>query len=222
MCCVNPPASLIAWRTPANRSGVVFDEEAGAEVAACLLVAVEDEDQVAGGRECLVPDSQQRGEEHRDAAFHVERAAAPDLPVDEISGERRLLPARAGGGDDIDVPVEQKRRRLPASREPHDKVRPLRVAGIEGRLEAGGLEDPGDVLEAGAFVSGRVGGVEAKQRLQQFDRSLPELTARRRKCSCALAAFGFTHAFLSARYDFDLHSVAGTIYLRSSCVADGR
>ena len=56
--------------------GMLFGEEARTLVAAVLLVGEHDEDEVAGQRDVLPLRSQERVDEHRDAALHVERAAA--------------------------------------------------------------------------------------------------------------------------------------------------
>ena len=49
----------------------------------------------------------QRGEQGALRAFHVERTAAPDLPVHNFAGKRRVLPALRRGGDDVHVAAEE-------------------------------------------------------------------------------------------------------------------
>ena len=77
---------------PREQLRVLLDEEARAEVAAVLLVGEDDEDEVAGQRDVLPLRAQEGVDEHRDAALHVERAAAPDVAVDEPALERRVRP----------------------------------------------------------------------------------------------------------------------------------
>jgi hypothetical protein len=52
--------------------------------------------------------------EHRDAALHVERAAAPHEAVLDPRLEGRVRPPLPGGRDDVHVALQQERRRRPA------------------------------------------------------------------------------------------------------------
>src|SRR5712691_7648192 len=58
---------------------VLLDEELRAARAASLLVARQDEDDITRRLPALGAGSQQGGDEHRDTALHVERAAPPHL-----------------------------------------------------------------------------------------------------------------------------------------------
>ena len=148
--------------------GMLFGEEARALVAAVFLVGEDDEYEVAGQRDVLPLRPQERVHEHRDAALHVERAAAPDVPVDEPALERRVRPALPARGDDVDVALEEQRRRV-AALEPGDEVRPARHP-LEGlRLAARLLEQAADELDALGLVAGRIRRVEADQRLRKLD-----------------------------------------------------
>ena len=146
---------------------MLLDEEARAEVAARLLVGEDDEDEVARQRDVLAPGAQERVDEHRDAALHVERAAAPDVAVLEPPLERRMRPVLSGGRDDVDVALEQQRRRT-ASGEPADEVGPRRVLRVDRRLAAGLLQLRADELDARGLVPGRVRRVEPDQLLQEL------------------------------------------------------
>jgi hypothetical protein len=53
--------------------------------------------------------AQERGHHHRDAAFHVERAASPDPPVDELAAERLARPILSGRRHDVHVTLQQER-----------------------------------------------------------------------------------------------------------------
>ena len=106
-------AAELAERVPhaLEQLRVLLDQEARAEVAAGLLVGEHDEDEVARQRDVLAPRAQEGVDEHRDAALHVERAAAPDVAVLEPRLERRVRPVLSGRRDDVDVALEQQRRR---------------------------------------------------------------------------------------------------------------
>ena len=106
--------------------------------------------------------------EHRDAGLHVERAAAPDLAVRELSVERRPRPLLAGGRDDVHVPLEEERRGAALALEARDQVRPRRILRVGLRLEADGLELLPHEADAGRLVAGRVRRVEPQQLLQEL------------------------------------------------------
>ena len=98
------PAGLAERVTDAREElGVFLDEELRTEVAAVLLVAEHDEDHVARQLHLARGGAEERRDEHRDRTFHVDRAAPPDLAVDELPSERRPLPILAAGRDDVDV-----------------------------------------------------------------------------------------------------------------------
>ena len=131
-----------------------------------LLVGEHDEDEVAGQRDVLPLRSQERVHEHRDAALHVERAAAPEIPVDQPALERRVRPALPARGDDVDVTLEEKRRRAAASRATRFG-RPGTRSNVLSRSPR--LEQAADELDARGLVAGRVRRVEPDQRLRQLD-----------------------------------------------------
>src|SRR5439155_21437816 len=78
--------------------------------AALLLVGGRAEDEVAARREALARERSDRDGVRRDLALHVERAAAPDLPVDQLAGERRNLPVGGIGVNDVGVAEKEERR----------------------------------------------------------------------------------------------------------------
>ncbi len=149
---------------------VLLDEVARAEVAAGLLVGEDDEHEVAGELGALPLRAHEGADEHRDARLHVERAAAPDVAVLEPALERRVRPVLAGGRDDVDVPLEQERRRVAAG-EAADEVRPAGLLLVELRLAARVLELRAEELDARRFVAGRVRRVEPDQLLQELRRA---------------------------------------------------
>jgi len=112
---------------------------------------------------------QERVDEHRDAALHVERAAAPDDAVDELGAERRVRPLLPCGLDDVDVAVEQERRRVTGAGDACDEVRARVVAREDARLDAGVVEQLPHVGDARAFVAGRIRRVEPDQVAQELD-----------------------------------------------------
>ena len=115
---------------------MLVDEEPRAVLAPALLVARQHEDDVACWRLAVARHSEHGRDEHRHAALHVERAATPDLAVDELAGERRMAPLSGFGGNDVYVAVEEKRRCVPPSWDSRDKVRPAGVTSEESRLDA--------------------------------------------------------------------------------------
>ncbi len=143
--------------------GVLAHEELGAERAAGLLVGHQAEDHVARRLLAARERAHERGEHHRDAALHVERAAPPDVAVGDLAGERRMRPV-AARGDDVDVALQQQRRTGAATAQARDQVRPRRLGREDARLAAELLEQVADPLDARALVARRVARVEAQQR----------------------------------------------------------
>ena len=166
---------------------MLLDEEARAELAAVLLVGEDDQHEVARELHALALRAQERAHEHRDAALHVERAAPPDVAVDELAGERRVRPGLSRRRDDVDVSLEEERLRV-AARESRDEVRPRRVLRVELRLAARLLEQRLDELDARALVSGRVRRVEPDQLLQELGdgQHSSSSAVRRRSTSAAV------------------------------------
>jgi hypothetical protein len=74
------------------------------------------------------------------------------------------------GRHDVDVPVEEERRRSALAPDADDQVRPVRILREEARLETRAAKQLGDELEQWPLVPGRVRGVEAQERAQQLDR----------------------------------------------------
>ena len=156
-------AAELSERVPhaLEQVGVLLAQEAGAEVAAVLLVAEDREDDVAARLQLAARCAQERVHDHRDAALHVERAAAPQPAVDELAAERRARPLLAGGGDDVDVPVQEERRRFPDPAHARDEVRPRVVPREDPRLDARLLERRWTCATHAALVPRRVRRVEA-------------------------------------------------------------
>ena len=105
-----PPTSPKACFDAGERLRPLLGEELRAEVAAVLLVREHAEDCAAGRHAALDLRPHERGDHHRDARLHVERAASPDDAVDELGVERRMRPLLAGRRDDVDMAVEKERR----------------------------------------------------------------------------------------------------------------
>src|SRR5581483_4226889 len=80
--------SFVDREVAADGVGMLAAEPREAEVVADLLVGGRSEDQVAGRLEALTRERGDRDRARRDLALHVERAAAPDLVVADLAGER--------------------------------------------------------------------------------------------------------------------------------------
>ena len=81
-----------------------------------------------------------------------------------------MTPAGRVGRHGVDVREQAEHRAGLAPAQPCHEVRPLRVVSHQAHLEAGRAQRRGNQILGGALVSGRVDGVDAKQRLQQRDR----------------------------------------------------
>ena len=88
---------------------VLLDQELGAGVPAGLLVRGEAQPDRPVGEPAgalAVPDHRQ---EHRVEVLHVDRAAAPQVAVLDLAGERVDLPVLGGGRYDVEVAVQEER-----------------------------------------------------------------------------------------------------------------
>jgi len=148
---------------------VFLDEELRPEVAAVLLVAEHNQDQVTRQLQLPTRRTQEGGDVHRDGAFHVDGAAAPHLSVHEVSSEWRSLPLLAGGRDHVDVALQQERRAVACASKPGAEVRPIRLLGIGLRLAARLFQQVPDEADALGFVPRRVRRVESDQLLEELD-----------------------------------------------------
>ena len=74
----------------------------------------------------------------------------------------------ADGGDDVDVAVEQERRRLTCAGQTRQQVEAGVVPGQYLKVDVLLRQQAGDVVHAVGLVTGRVGGIEAQELLQQF------------------------------------------------------
>jgi hypothetical protein len=148
----------------------LIDEETGAAISARLLVRNQGEDQVAGRGDAVVRGAQEGAHHHRHAALHVECAASPHVAVGYRAGKRRHAPRRIHGGNDIDMAVEEKRRRSAVPGQSRDQIRPAGHLLGSLRDEARFFEQTVDEVDARALMARRVGRVEAKELLKQFDR----------------------------------------------------
>ena len=64
---------------------------------------------VASGRARLGGEAADHADLHRDHALHVDRAAAPDVAVGDVGGERVVRPAVSRGRDHVDVREQEER-----------------------------------------------------------------------------------------------------------------
>jgi hypothetical protein len=156
---------------------VLGDHEARPVLAAGLLVGEQAEDHIARGRLRRGARAQECGEHHRDASLHVQGASAPDEAVGDLARERLVKPL-APGGDDVDVPLQEKGRSGAAAGQPGDQVRALGAAGKDPHLAAGGLEQAADPVDALDLAAGRVAGVEADQPREQLGGTLVDVGVR--------------------------------------------
>ena len=79
-----------------------------------------------------------------------------------------MRPVLADRGDDVDVAVEQERRRLTCAGQTRQQVEAGVVPGQYLKVDVLLRQQAGDVVHAVGLVAGRVGGIETQELLQQF------------------------------------------------------
>ena len=154
---------------PGEQLGMLVDQEFRALVASRLLVRQHREHEVARSPTASLR-LQECADHHRDASFHVESAATPQVAVDDLSAKRLVRPLLVDRGDHVDVALEQERRRLAPALEPSHQVRspgaPSRIARSRRQIR---LQNALDQLDGDVLLAWRIGGVELDQVAGQLD-----------------------------------------------------
>ena len=159
--------------------GMCLDQPPGAEDSPRLLVRQRREHEVARRSTALLG-ADQGGDHHRDAALHVEGPAAPQVAIDDVAAERPLPPVLIDGGDDVDVPLQQQRGRLPAALHSRDQVGTARSTFVSSAFDARVPQHPLDELDGHVLLARRVGGVEANEVAGELDDKRERLHAATR------------------------------------------
>ena len=114
---------------------MLLDEPAQAVPGTDFLVGDDEEHEISRGDEALAGERGERDRARRHLILHVERAAPPDLAVDEVARPGIALPL--GGVREHGVGMGQEREgRTVAALDPGDEVRAVRLAGEELALHA--------------------------------------------------------------------------------------
>ena len=168
--------ALVDREVRADRIRVSVDEPLQAEAVTDLLVGCGDEDQVAVAAPALARERRQRDGARRDLALHVERAAAPDLAVDQLA--RRTARAATRARRRARRRCARAARATDRHRGPDagDEVRALGHLRVQLALDARGLEVVAEQLRGRGLVPRRVRRVDPDQALQKID----DLGQRRR------------------------------------------
>ena len=143
-----------------------LDEPAQPEPGADLLVRDDEEDEIARRNEILARERGERDRARCDLVLHVERAAAPDLTVDQIARPRVAIPLGGVGEHRVRVGEEGERRTV-ATLDPGHEIRTVRLSREELAFDAVLREVVAEQLGGARLVSGRVDGVDSEERLQE-------------------------------------------------------
>jgi hypothetical protein len=169
-------ASLVDDEVGPHEVGALLAEPARAEPAARLLVRRRNDQKLAPSRPpALGCERRDRGDLCRDLALHVERTAAPDLAVDHVAAPGITAPFRRIGGNGVGVAEQTQRRSVGIPRETRDEVRALGDAARELAFEARVGQHLAEQLLDRTLATGRVGGVDPDQALEQLRRGCAEL-----------------------------------------------
>ena len=162
--------AALAQRVPdsGEEIGPVGGQPACAFETAGLFIRQHGDHHIARRRPAVAEEPERGQDHHGHAALHVDGAASPDVAVNDLAGEGRTRPGLAGRRDDVDVPLQQQRRRLPASGQPRHQVGPGIAGAGDHRLQPGIAQQALQMGHAAGLVARRVGGVEADQLLGQL------------------------------------------------------
>ena len=133
-----------------------------------LLVGEHREDEVAR-RPAAGLGANQGSDHHRHTALHVERAAAPQVAVDDVAAEGTVAPVLVDRGDDVDVALEEQRRGLAPTLHPRDEVGAARFAFVSLAFDVRVAEQLFDKLDRKVLFAWRVRGVEPDEVAGQLD-----------------------------------------------------
>ena len=145
---------------------VMLHQVTGTKFITGFLVGESGKDYVTGEGQVFRLGFEDSREIHGNAMFHIQGAATPDETIDNPGFEGRVSPLLVGGGDYINVTIEEKRGGIASTLEAGDEVGAVGVIGDECRFETGVLEELVDVFDAGALIPRGVGGVETDEVLQ--------------------------------------------------------
>ena len=173
-------AALVEQVVAAHQVRVLGAHVRGAG-AAHLLVGHGDHEQVPARRAPALV-GQRAGRHHLGCglALHVERAAAPYVPVGERARPGAVLPAGGVGPHGVHVREQPQHRARRLAAQAGHQVRPLGVLAHRRKLEAGRAQRHADQLLRRALVAGRVDRVDAQQALEQGHRLVGAAHARNR------------------------------------------
>jgi len=138
-----------------DQVGVLVDEEQAPFLAAGFFVGDAGEDHVAVELALadLLADQDEHLGAHRRHVLHVDRAAAPEVAVVDLSAERVVPPLARVGFDHVEVRVEQDRRLAPVALDARDDVGAASLGLEDDGLDLRGAEALGEQLGRGALVA---------------------------------------------------------------------
>ena len=152
---------------------MLLDEPGESEALVDLLIGGQGEDHVSRGLDALTPERGEGNRARSHLAFHVERAAAPDLAVDEIARPGIARPLLGIGTHRVGV-GEKGQRRTVAALQSSDEVEPIGRAADELAGNVARREIVAQQLRRTRLVAGRIDRVQPQQALQEHGRLVAE------------------------------------------------
>ena len=149
-----------------------LDEVLRTDDAPGFFIGEHAQQDVAGRDDAVSSGPQQGGDHHREAALHVQRAAAPDIAVDDAGLERGMTPGLVRGGHDVGVTVQEKGRRVASPGKACDQVRPLGRRRVPDGFDPCIVEKGGDVLDTGTLIARRIRRIELDEAAKNLRRLL--------------------------------------------------
>jgi len=132
------PGALVDQHVAASGIGMLGAQPGGADLAAGLLVGDEQQLQRPAGGPPAAAGARHGGDRlGRDLVLHVQRAAAPQVAVDDLTGPRVVGPVGRIGEDRVDVAEQAEHRTVVVAGQRRDQVRAVVVGGQQLRLEPG-------------------------------------------------------------------------------------
>jgi len=168
--------ALVEQHVAARGIGMLGAQPRRADLAPRLLVGDEQELQGAAGGTPAGTGERCAGDRlGRNLVLHVQGAATPEEPVDDLARPRVVAPVGRVGQHRVEVAEQAQHRAVVAAAQRRHQIRAVLVGRQQLRLESRRAQVGVEMLDRRALVAGRVDRVETDQLAEQLHRLVLQL-----------------------------------------------